>query len=304
MNFKNKLFLAPMADVTSSPYRNLCKSFGADVVCTPLISATAIVRESKLTKDLLKHSDDESPVGVQLFGSDKETIVKAAKIVRDDFDFIDFNLGCPAPKVTEQEAGAGLLRKLDKVEEIISKLVKCEKPVTIKTRAGLNDKQITFLKVGKIAEECGVSAIALHARTLKQVYSGKANWDWIKELKENVFMPVIGNGDINSGESCRRMMKETGCDSVMIGRAAMGYPFIFREVKYFLENGKEMKKPTMQERVEAYSSFADKLNLVDARQHALWFTKGLDGSAEMRRKISEMKSFAEIEKYFRDLIQD
>lgn len=303
MDFHNKIFLAPMADVTNKDFRLLCRKNGADVVCTELISADAIVRNNERTKRLIKHYADEKPIGIQLFGANPKNILKAAEIVKDDFDFIDFNLGCPSNKILEQGAGAALLKRKNKVEEILRGLVKVGKPVTIKIRAGFDERYLNFLEIGKLAEKCGVSAITLHARTVKQGYSGKANWKWIKELKECVNIPVIGNGDIVDGESAKRMLSETGCDSVMVGRAAMGNPFIFREIKYFLENGKEMEKAGMKERLEAFLPIGGNMDFKSAKQHALWFTTGINGGNAMRLEISMMKRYDEIEKYFKRIIK-
>ncbi len=303
MDFKNKIFLAPMADVTNSAFRELCKKYGADIVCTELISTDAIVRENDRTKRLIQHSKSESPIGIQLFGANTETILKAAEIVKDNFDFIDFNLGCPVSKILDQGAGAALLKRKNKVHEILEKLTKIGKPVTIKIRVGADDKHLNFLEIGKIAEECGVSAITIHARTVKQGYSGKANWAWIKKLKENVSIPVIGNGDIVDGKSAKKMLDETRCDSIMVGRAVIGNPFIFREIKYFLENGKEMEKASLKEKLEAFLSIGEKMDFKEAKVHASWFISGMKGSSQMRLEISRMKKYDEIEKYFKRIIK-
>lgn len=290
-----------MAEVTNKEFRLLCKEFGADVLCTELISADAIVRGNERTKRLIRHSEKERPVGIQLFGANSETILKATDIVKDDFDFIDFNLGCPSTKILEQGAGAALLKRKNKVEEILKELVKIGKPVTIKIRAGFDEKHLNFLDIGKLAERCGVSAITLHARTVKQGYSGKANWEWIKELKKNVSIPVIGNGDVVDGKTAKRMLSETGCDSIMVGRAAMGNPFVFREIRGFLD-GKDAEKTSLKERLNAYLSIGKEMNFHDAKQHALWFTTGIKGGNAMRLEISRMKKYEEIEKYFKKII--
>lgn len=297
MNFSKKLFLAPMADVTNSAFRLLCRGYGADVVCTELISANAIVRKNERTTRLITHCEEERPAGIQLFGSEKDVIVKAAGIVRDDFDFIDFNLGCPSQKILEQGCGAALLKRKGKVEEILRGLANAGKPVTIKIRAGTDERHLNFLEIGKTAEECGVSAVAFHARTVKQGYSGNAEWKWIKELKENISIPVIGNGDVCDGKSAERMYRETGCDSVMIGRAAIGNPFVFREAKEYLECGKEIGKADAREKIKCYLSFAGRLDFPDAKNQAVWFTKGMKGGNQARLDISRMKSYDEIKRY-------
>lgn len=308
-NFKNKLFLAPMAEITSSPFRLLCKKYGADVVCTELVSVNAIVRENERSDKLLNLSKDEKPIGVQLFGSNTEIIINAAKIVSKlDFDFVDFNLGCPSGKILDQGAGAALVKRKSKVEEILRELVKvCDsanKPVSVKIRGGVDNQHINYLEIGKIAEDCGVSAITLHTRVASQGYSGDAskNWAWIKKLKEEISIPVIGNGDVKDGKNCVEMYNKTKCDSVMIGRAAIGYPFIFREVKSFLNDNKEIMKASVSERLNAYLSIGGKLDFNDAKRQALWFTTGIDASAQMRFQISSFKNYSQIEKYFNKII--
>ena len=309
-NFKNKIFLAPMADISSSPFRLLCKKYGADVVCTELVSVNAIVRENERSQKLLKFDKGEKPIGIQLFGSNTETIKDAAKIVcKMDFDFVDFNLGCPASKILGQGAGAALLKRKSKVEEILRELVKvCDsagKPVSAKIRGGVDNQHINYLEIGKIAENCGVSAITLHTRTADQGYSGDAskNWTWIKKLKEELKIPVIGNGDVKDGKSCLAMYENTKCDSVMIGRASIGNPFIFREIKSFLLDGEEIAKASVSERLNAYLSIGKELDFKSAKQQALWFTRGIDGSSSMRVQISSFKDYSQIEKYFLKIIE-
>ena len=305
MDFKNKLFLLPMADVTGSQFRILCKKYGADIVCTELISVNAIVRNNERTNRLIFRTPIESPVGIQLFGTNPEIIKEAAIIVRDNFDFIDFNLGCPSVKITNQGAGASLLKRKNKVEEILRALISGagNKPVTIKMRSGFDEKHLSYNEIGKIAEDCGVAAIAMHGRTAVAGYSDNYNWDWIKELKETVNVPVIGNGNIVSGESCKQMFEQTKCDSIMVGRAAIGYPFIFREIKAYLKDGNKLEKASIKERLETYLSIGKNLDFSAAKQHALWFTSGLEGSAQMRVQISSFRDYAHIEKYFKKIIE-
>lgn len=306
LDFKNKLFLAPMANITSSCFRLECRKYGADVVCTELISASAIVRENDRSKKLLEFSKGEKPIGVQLFGGNTDEIIKSAKIVSEKFDFVDFNLGCPAAKVLSQGAGASLLKRKNKVEEILRGLVKaCDennKPATIKIRSGVDDKHLNYLEIAKIAENCGVSAITLHARTVKQGYSGKANWEWIKKLKENINILVIGNGDVVDGKSCKEIYDFTKCDSVMIGRAAIGYPFIFREIKYYLENQKDLEKATIGNRLKSYLDISKKMDFQEAKMHALWYISGIKGSSQIRNEISRFKNYQQIEKCFNKII--
>ena len=244
--FSSKAFLAPMAGISDPACRLLCKEAGAGLVITELTSIHAILaKEKELSQksesitNFIEFSEKERPVSVQLFGHDINTAVKAAQIVEPFFDIIDFNMGCPAPHITNTMAGAALLEKPEHVEKLFSKLVSAvNKPVTLKIRAGIsNDNCYLYKPIAKIAENCGVQMITLHARTLKQGYSGTANWQLIKELKDMVNIPVVGNGDIAKPEDAKRMIDETGCDYVMIGRAAMGNPYIFRQVNEYLETG-------------------------------------------------------------------
>jgi nifR3 family TIM-barrel protein len=227
-------------------------------------------------------------------------IVKAAKIVEPYFDMIDFNMGCPADHITAQQAGAALLQKPEHVKELFTKLVKAvDKPITVKIRAGINnDSCYLFKNIAKLAEESGVSMIALHARTLKQGYSGTANWEWIKELKNSISIPVIGNGDINKPEDAERMLKETGCDYVMIGRATQGNPYIFKQCKDYFDTGK-YKKLTQKEKVQYFFKYLDytkDYNISHSRikEHAVWYTKGVVGGAALRLKISHTKNIDDL----------
>ncbi len=307
--FKSKAFFAPMAGVSDPAFRLLCKEQGAGLVVTELTSVHAIIAKEKQLReqkkkitDFVEYSDKERPVSVQLFGNDIDLVVKAAKIVEPYFDIIDFNMGCPAPHITNQMAGAALLQEPGHVKELFTRLVKAvKKPVTLKVRAGISDSdKRLFLPIAKIAEEAGVKMVTLHARTLKQGYSGKADWSLIKELKENVKMPVVGNGDIWSPEDAKRMIDETGCDYVMIGRGAMGNPFIFRQVNEYLETGK-YDEIALLEKLQAffnYLEYAKEYNIPfhAIRTQAMQFTKGLKGGSELRLKIGKTKSSEELKR--------
>ena len=295
--FTSKVFLAPMMNITDPAFRLLCKENGAGLVYTELTSINSIVAKEKEIKNFLEFSDKERPIAIQLFGSDKDLLVKAAKIVEPYFDIIDYNMGCPSAKVTKQMAGAALLQKPEIVRELLGSLVKAvKKPVTLKIRAGVN-KPDKFLEIGKIAEESGISMITLHARTLEQGYSGKADWTLIKKLKKSVKIPVVGNGDIETPEDAKRMFKETGCDYVMIGRAAKGNPFIFKQVNDFLDKGSYEKYDRIVAFKE-YLKYAEKFNINFAavRGQAMHFTKGMKGGAELRCKISRIESLEELKK--------
>lgn len=298
VEIKSKALLAPMAGINDVAFRILCKRFGAGLVYTEMINANAIVRNNKSTFKKFILSSDEKPMAVQLFGAKEDMLIKAAKIIQDSgADIIDFNLGCPDRKVLRQGAGAALLKRPKKVGELINALVKSVKiPVTVKIRLSKN-----YLEIAKIAQDNGASAIALHARTIKQGYSGKADWSCIKKLKENLSIPVIGSGDVFNGEDAKRMLEETGCDFVMVGRGAIGNPQVFREINDYLDN-KEATKMSDKEKLNLFFNYlelADKYNLIKLpyiRRQALNFTKGVSNSVSLRGKISKAKSIEEIKK--------
>lgn len=300
--FNAKFFLAPLAGVNDPAFRLLCKELGAGLTYTELMSVHAIIHHKDHIRDFIEYSDNEKPRAIQLFGSDIDKTMEAARIVEKHFDIIDFNLGCPSPKITEQNAGAALLKKPDHVKKLLSKLVKAvDIPITVKLRAGMDDKSCDlFKKIALIAEDAGVSMIALHARTLKQGYSGKANWEWIKELKENISIPIIGNGDIKRPEDAKRMFDETGCDYVMIGRAAMGNPYIFKQCNDYFDVEK-YKSLNPEENMKYFFKYLEytkdfKISYPQIKAHAIWFTKGIVGGAELRRKIVMSKDVEEIKK--------
>ena len=295
--FNSKIFLAPMMNITDPAFRLLCKEKGAGLVYTELTSINSIVAKETEIKDFLEFSEKERPIAIQLFGSDKKLLIKAAKIVEPYFDIIDYNMGCPSVKVTKQMAGAALLQKPEIVKDLLRSLVKAvKKPVTLKLRAGVNNSD-KFLEISKIAEKAGVSMICLHARTLEQGYSGKADWSLIKKLKENVKIPVIGNGDIETPEDAKKMFDETGCDYVMIGRAARGNPSIFKQVNDLLKNGCYEKYDRIKSFKE-YLKYAKEFNINFAaiRGQAMYFTKEMKGGAELRCKISRVESLEELKK--------
>jgi len=291
MNFKNKIILAPMADITQMPFRLLCKRFGANIVITEMISANALARKNKRTLELCKTSNDEKPIGIQLFGANTTNIIKAIKIIKENFDFIDLNLGCPAAKIIKQGAGSYLLNRSKKIDDILSKITKLDIPITIKIRAGF--KRINFLDIGKIAEKNNIAAITLHARLQEQHYSGNANWLYIKELKENISIPVIGNGDVFSPEDYIKMKKTTKCDSVMVGRGALGNPFIFKQIRDYIKT-KKYSLPSKEEKINTYLEIFDDLDLQHAKMQAIYFTKGIKNIKYLREKIMMVKTKKEI----------
>ena len=297
-----KLVLAPMHNVTNLAFRLMCKRYGSSLVSTELLSANAISRKNKAVMELALTDKSERPVVCQLFSQNTENIIKAAKIIEDKFDIIDFNLGCPSEKIMAQGSGGALLKRKNKIAEIIRELSNNTNiPVTVKIRSGVNKRNINALEIAKLCEENGASAIIIHARTVDQGYSGKADWNIIKEIKENVKIPVIGNGDVFLGEDAKKMLDETGCDYVMIGRGAMGNPFIFKQINEYLKTGKLIKQNT-EERIKDYFEYIElckKYNIFsvkDAKHKAHDFTKGLPGSSKLRQRLNRVKEWEDIER--------
>jgi nifR3 family TIM-barrel protein len=312
-HFSSKAFLAPMAGISDPACRLLCKEMGAGLVVTELTSIHSIVhKEKELTSkqetitNFIEYAEKERPVSIQLFGNDIDTAVKAAQIVEPFFDIIDFNMGCPAPHITNQMAGAALLSKPDHVEKLFSKLVSAvNKPVTLKVRAGISSENCYLYKpIAKIAENCGVQMIALHARTLKQGYSGTADWNLIKELKEMVNIPVVGNGDITSPEDAKKMIEQTGCDYVMIGRGAMGNPYIFTQVNDYFEKG-DYKKLTDKEKLSYFFTYLSyttkyKISFSDIKVQAMQFTHGIHNGVRLRQSITQVPNVDELRNAFEE----
>lgn len=294
--FSSRVFLAPMAGVSDAALRMLCKEMGAGLVATELTSIHAIVAkerelaaENKKINRFIEFSERERPISVQLFGSDLDALSKSAKIVEPFFDMIDYNMGCPAPHITQQMAGGALLQNHDLTRKIFRTLVgSVKKPVTLKMRAGVDDSS-TFREVAKIAEQEGIQMITLHARTVSQGYSGQSDWSLIRQLKEMMRIPIVGNGDVTTPELAEQMIKETGCDYVMIGRAAMGNPFLFKQVNDFLKYGTYQKHSaeTQAQMFFRYAEYAANYDIrfSSIRQQAMRFTKGLAGGARLRTRI-------------------
>ncbi|MFH1276317.1 MAG: tRNA dihydrouridine synthase DusB [Candidatus Woesearchaeota archaeon] len=297
-NFHSKAFLAPMAGITDTALRVLCKELGAGLVVIPLISIHSIIAKEKEIKEFIEYSEKERPRAIQLFGSDIKLLEKAVKIVSPYFDIIDYNMGCPAPHVTQQMACSALLQKPELTRKIFQTMVKAtDKPVTVKIRSGI-DKPDKFLEIGKIAEEEGIAMITLHPRTVKQGYSGQADWSLIKKLKQHVKIPVCGNGDIQTPEDAKRMLIETGCDYVMIGRAAVSNPYLFKQIIAYLKMGNypKLKVKAKLNLFFKYLNHAQNNNIKPSqiRINAMNFSKGCKDARRLRGNLLGKNTVEEI----------
>ena len=311
IDFTDKIILAPMAGICDLPFRLLCKEQGCDIVYTEMISAKGMYYNNKNTEPLLMTDDREKPVGVQIFGSEPRLMAEQAKRIEDrGFAFIDVNMGCPVPKIVNNGDGSALMKNPALIGDIVSEMVNmCSLPITIKIRAGFNDDSINAPEIARIAESAGVSAIAVHARTREQYYHGKADWKIIKAVKESVKVPVIGNGDVASGEDVIRIKKETGCDSVMIGRAAKGNPWLFSDIKEYLKSGNHMVRPTANEICDMMFRHAKLMieykgeftGIHEMRKHVAWYTQGMPNSAKLRADINSVETFDEMKEMIEKL---
>ncbi len=308
------LFLAPMAGVSESPFRRLCRSWGADVVVTEFLSAEGIRRENEATLSKLRFGPDERPIGVQIFGSDPQAMQDAAAFVTDVFqpDFIDINFGCPVKKVVKRNGGSGCLKDLSLVQDIIRAVVRgTPLPVTCKIRSGWSEEMRDPVTIALRCQDAGVRAIALHPRTRTQMYTGHAHWDEIAAVKAALSIPVIGNGDIKTAEDAARMRRETGCDGVMIARGSFGQPWIFKQARALLEGTPVPATPSVEERFAIALAHARMVQSYEAdlvgaalefRKHLGWYVKGLPNSAELRKKLHAVNNFAEVEGIFAEYL--
>lgn len=313
VELENNLILAPMAGVTNLPFRIVCKEFGPGLVCTEMASSRAMFHNDQKTKRLFNTEGEKRPISFQIFGSDEETMAYAAKHVSGFADIIDINMGCPAPKVVKNGDGSKLLLDLEQAKKVIKAVVENSKvPVTLKIRKGWDKENIVATEIAKIAENAGVSAITVHGRTRSEFYSGKADLEIIKKVKETVKIPVIGNGDIVDEESAYNMFEKTNVDGIMIGRGSFGNPWIFRNIKHYLETGEKLPAPSNEEKLEIMKKHINlaveekgEIAVKELRKHIAWYTKNLKNSSEFRSKINTIETNGELlemlEAYFKTL---
>ena len=306
IEIKNQIVMAPMADISNTSYRKIIKSMGAGLIFAEMVSDKALMYENEKTIDLLKMSDEERPIVQQIFGNDEKSFVIAAKKIMEVMkpDIIDINMGCPVPKVAlRAQAGSALLKDINKIKKIVTSVVKAVNvPVTVKIRSGWDEKSINAVEVAKACESAGASAITIHARTRSQGYSGKSDWNIIKQVKQSVNIPVIGNGDVTSCYLAKQMLDETQCDAVMIGRGILGNPWLIKECIEYLESGKIPSLVTNEEKLNMLKKHFEylvkdkneKIALLEIRSHALWYIKGLPNSKEIKNKIMSVKNSNEL----------
>ena len=305
VQLENSYILGPMAGVTDLPFRLLCKEQGAGLVCMEMVSAKGILYNNKNTESLLEIHPEEMPASLQLFGSDPKMVSEMAKRIEErPFAILDINMGCPVPKVVKNGEGSALMKNPKLVFELVSAVVKAiEKPVTVKIRKGFDDDHINAVEIAKIIEEAGAAAVAVHGRTREQYYSGKADWDIIRQVKEAVTIPVIGNGDVNSGEKAIAMREQTGCDGIMIARGAQGNPWIFSELLEYERSGTLPPRPSVEEIKKTMLRHArlqlkfkgDFIGMREMRKHVAWYTKGIHGAARFRELINKVETYEELE---------
>lgn len=316
IEFENNVFLAPMAGVTDIAFRGLCKEMGCGLVYTEMVSAKALYYESENTKILMRTSDEEKPVAIQMFGNDPKIMAHAADKyfnAREDFCIVDINMGCPAPKIVKNGEGSALMENIPLAMEIVKEVKKAStKPVTVKFRKGFKNNNINAVEFAKALEQAGVDAITIHGRTKEQMYDGKADWDIIKEIKSAVRIPVMGNGDVFTAEDAYELVKKTNCDGIMIARGSMGNPWIFKQIQQKL-NGEEVKYPTPKEKIDlclrhyelSVKYSGDYKAVREMRKHAAWYIKGLKNCTDIKNKINleeDPLKVMEILRNYRDIL--
>ncbi|MCR4901752.1 MAG: tRNA dihydrouridine synthase DusB [Butyrivibrio sp.] len=311
VELENNVILGPMAGISDLPFRLLCHEQGAGLVCMEMVSAKAITYKNKNTDKLMDIHKNEHPVSLQLFGSEPEVMAEATRMIKDKpYDILDVNMGCPVPKVVGNGEGSALMKKPELIEEIVKALVSAtDRPVTVKIRKGFNDSSVNAVECALAAQEGGAAAVAVHGRTREQYYSGKADWSIIAKVKENLSIPVIGNGDVVDGPSAKALFDETGCDGIMIARAAQGNPWIFREVVSYLKGEGTPERPSPQEVYDTVMRHADLqleykgeyIGIREMRKHVSWYTAGYPGSARFRNIINQMEDMESLKKACGDI---
>lgn len=316
LEIKGNVVLAPMAGVCNSAFRKIIKEMGCPLVYAEMVSDKGLIYDSKKTKDMLYFEECERPIAQQIFGSDKETFVEAAKMVYETMkpDIIDINMGCPVPKVAiKSQAGAALLKDVDKIYDIVSSIVNSiDIPVTVKIRSGWDSNSINAVEVAKVCEKAGASAIIIHGRTRSQGYSGKVDLDIIKKVKEAVSIPVIGNGDIVSIESAEMMLSYTGCNAIMIGRGVLGNPWLMKEIITYLDSGKVIDKPSIEDKINMCFHHLDylmkikceKVAILEMRSHISWYLKGIAGAQNVKKEIFKAKTEKEVRKILLNYLKE
>ena len=311
VTLQNNMILAPMAGVSDLPFRLLCREQGAGLVCMEMVSAKAILYKNRNTEELLTIDPKEHPVSLQLFGSDPDIISEIAKQIEErPFDILDLNMGCPVPKVVNNGDGSALMKNPRLAGEIIEKTARAiKKPLTVKIRKGFDDAHVNAVELAHIAQESGAAAVAVHGRTREQYYAGHADWDIIRQVKEAVSIPVIGNGDIRTPEDVAAMAEQTGCDGYMIARGAEGNPWIFRQILHYFETGEHLSRPDFSEVTEMLLRHAkmqidckgDYTGIREIRKHAAWYTAGYRNSSKLRGRINEVENYEQLEALFREV---
>lgn len=313
VHVNGNLILAPMAGVTDLPFRLLCKEKGANLIYTEMVSAKGIMYNNKNTESLLVVKEEERPVSLQLFGSDPIILSETAKKIEHlNFDILDINMGCPVPKIVNNGEGSALLNNPKLVREIVSGVVKSiNKPVTVKIRKGFTNQDDNAVEIAKVLEDSGASLVAVHARTREQYYSGKADWDVIRRVKEAVSIPVIGNGDVLSAKDAKNLVEETGCDGIMIGRGVRGNPWLFEHIKIYQETGVLVDKPKIEEVVEMILRHAalqiefkgEYIGIREMRKHVAWYTTGYPKSSKLRNRVNEIENMIELEDLMKEYLE-
>ncbi|MDL2212044.1 tRNA dihydrouridine synthase DusB [Erysipelotrichaceae bacterium OttesenSCG-928-M19] len=315
IKLESQVIIAPMAGITNKPFRQVLRKYLDGLICAEMVSDKGLYYENKKTLSMIEVAENEGYISMQIFGGDVASLVNAAKFIDQNSNctFIDINMGCPVKKVVKTGGGANLLNDVDKISEIVSNVVAVvNKPVTVKIRLGYDSTNINYLEVGKVCEKAGASAITLHARTRSQMYEGRADWQAIKLLKEQLKIPVIGNGDITTLDDAIAMLEETKCDGIMIGRGILGNPWLAQEIEHYLKTGECLEKPTYQERIaqaiehleSLVETYGEKIGVVQMRSHGAWYLKGLTGNGQARRNLNKAQTKEEMLKVFNDYLKE